>query len=132
MADIHEALDYGVVKMNIDTDTQYAFTRPIAHHMLKNYDGVLKVDGTAVATQKMEHTIPFLLPIDERTFHEKFKAFRVDGPGEDTVTILHHFELPPLAGKDLGLEMYRKPPWAIYRQNGSFIYIIYLSYCFLT
>jgi len=33
------------VKMNIDTDTQYAFTRPIADHMLKNYDGVLKVDG---------------------------------------------------------------------------------------
>jgi len=33
------------VKMNIDTDTQYAFTRPIADHMLKNYDGVIKVDG---------------------------------------------------------------------------------------
>lgn len=44
LADIHEALDYGVVKMNIDTDTQYAFTRPIADHMFKNYDGVLKVD----------------------------------------------------------------------------------------
>ena len=43
--EIHEALDYGVVKMNIDTDTQYAFTRPIADHMFKNYDGVLKVDG---------------------------------------------------------------------------------------
>jgi fructose-bisphosphate aldolase class II len=43
--EIREALDYGVVKMNIDTDTQYAFTRPIADHMLKNYDGVIKVDG---------------------------------------------------------------------------------------
>jgi MoaA/NifB/PqqE/SkfB family radical SAM enzyme len=63
------------------------------------------------------------LPIDDRTFHEKFKAFRVEGPGEDTVTIRHHFELPSLTGKDLGLEMYRKPPWAIYRQNGSFIYL---------
>ena len=31
--------------MNIDTDTQYAFTRPIVDHMFKNYDGVLKVDG---------------------------------------------------------------------------------------
>jgi fructose-bisphosphate aldolase class II len=40
-----ETLEYGVVKMNIDTDTQYAFTRPIADHMLKHYDGVLKVDG---------------------------------------------------------------------------------------
>jgi fructose-bisphosphate aldolase class II len=45
LEEIHEALDYGVVKMNVDTDTQYAFTRPIADHMFKNYDGVLKVDG---------------------------------------------------------------------------------------
>jgi fructose-bisphosphate aldolase class II len=45
LAEIHEAVDYGVVKMNIDTDMQYAFTRAIATHMFKNYDGVLKVDG---------------------------------------------------------------------------------------
>jgi fructose-bisphosphate aldolase class II len=45
LEEIHEALSYGVVKMNIDTDTQYAFTRPIAAHMFTNYDGVLKVDG---------------------------------------------------------------------------------------
>jgi fructose-bisphosphate aldolase class II len=43
--EIRETLDYGVVKMNVDTDTQYAFTRPIASHMLQNYDGVLKIDG---------------------------------------------------------------------------------------
>jgi fructose-bisphosphate aldolase class II len=43
--EIREALSYGVVKMNVDTDTQYAFTRPVADHMFKNYDGVLKVDG---------------------------------------------------------------------------------------
>ena len=43
--EIHEALDYGVVKMNVDTDMQYAFTRAVAGHMFKNYDGVLKVDG---------------------------------------------------------------------------------------
>jgi fructose-bisphosphate aldolase class II len=43
--EIHEALDYGVVKMNVDTDTQYAFTRPIVGHMFSNYDGVLKIDG---------------------------------------------------------------------------------------
>ena len=42
---IRETLAYGVIKMNIDTDTQYAFTRPIADHMYKNYDGVLKIDG---------------------------------------------------------------------------------------
>jgi fructose-bisphosphate aldolase class II len=45
LAEIHEAVDYGVVKMNVDTDMQYAFTRAIAAHMFKNYDGVLKVDG---------------------------------------------------------------------------------------
>ncbi|MCW2901310.1 MAG: fructose-bisphosphate aldolase, class [Streptosporangiaceae bacterium] len=45
LEEIREALSYGVVKMNIDTDTQYAFTRPIADHMFRNYDGVLKVDG---------------------------------------------------------------------------------------
>jgi fructose-bisphosphate aldolase, class II len=44
-SEIAESLGYGVVKMNIDTDTQYAFTRPIAGHMFANYDGVLKVDG---------------------------------------------------------------------------------------
>jgi fructose-bisphosphate aldolase class II len=44
-SEIREALSYGVVKMNVDTDTQYAFTRPIAGHMFANYDGVLKVDG---------------------------------------------------------------------------------------
>ncbi len=43
--EIHETLDYGVIKMNVDTDTQYAFTRPIADHMFKNYDEVLRVDG---------------------------------------------------------------------------------------
>jgi fructose-bisphosphate aldolase class II len=43
--EIHEAIDYGVVKMNIDTDTQYAFTRAIADHMFRYYDGVLRVDG---------------------------------------------------------------------------------------
>jgi fructose-bisphosphate aldolase, class II len=43
--EIAAAVDFGVVKMNVDTDTQYAFTRPVAAHMFENYDGVLKVDG---------------------------------------------------------------------------------------
>ncbi|MEX2290046.1 MAG: class II fructose-bisphosphate aldolase [Mycobacteriales bacterium] len=45
LEEIREALDHGVVKMNVDTDTQYAFTRPVAHHMFTQYEGVLKVDG---------------------------------------------------------------------------------------
>jgi fructose-bisphosphate aldolase class II len=43
--EIADAVSYGVIKMNIDTDTQYAFTRPVAGHMFTGYDGVLKVDG---------------------------------------------------------------------------------------
>ena len=45
LEEIREAIGYGVIKMNIDTDTQYVFTRPVADHMLRNYDAVLKVDG---------------------------------------------------------------------------------------
>ena len=45
LEEIREALDYGVVKMNVDTDTQYSYTRPVAGWMMENYDGVLKVDG---------------------------------------------------------------------------------------
>ncbi|MEZ5212959.1 class II fructose-bisphosphate aldolase [Gordonia sp. (in: high G+C Gram-positive bacteria)] len=44
-SEIEEALSYGVIKMNVDTDTQYAFTRPVVGHMFTNYDGVLKIDG---------------------------------------------------------------------------------------
>jgi fructose-bisphosphate aldolase, class II len=45
LSEIHETLNYGVIKMNVDTDTQYAYTRAVADHMLKNYDSVLKVDS---------------------------------------------------------------------------------------
>jgi fructose-bisphosphate aldolase class II len=43
--EIHETLNYGVVKMNIDTDTQYAYARPVVDYMFKNYDKMLKIDG---------------------------------------------------------------------------------------
>lgn len=45
LEEIREAVDNGVIKMNVDTDTQYAFTRPAAGHMFAEYDGVLKIDG---------------------------------------------------------------------------------------
>jgi len=50
--EISAAVDFGVIKMNVDTDTQYAFTRPVVTHMLTNYDGVLKIDGE-VGNKKM-------------------------------------------------------------------------------
>lgn len=45
LEEIHETLDYGVIKMNIDTDMQYSYTRSVADHMFTNYDSVLKIDG---------------------------------------------------------------------------------------
>jgi len=45
LEEIRETLAYGVIKMNVDTDTQYAFSRPVTDHMFRNYDEVLKVDG---------------------------------------------------------------------------------------
>ena len=50
--EIADAVSFGVIKMNVDTDTQYAFTRPVAGHMLSHYDGVLKIDGE-VGNKKM-------------------------------------------------------------------------------
>ena len=52
--EIHETLEYGVIKMNIDTDTQYAFTRAVANHMFVNYDKVLKVDGEVGVKKKYD------------------------------------------------------------------------------
>ena len=63
------------------------------------------------------------LPILDTTFHPKFRDFEVDGPGEDTITIRHHFGLPDVAKWELGREVYRKPPWAIYRNSKSWIYL---------
>ena len=64
--DIHEALDHGVVKMNVDTDMQYAFTRAIADHCFRNYDGVLKVDGEVGQQEGLRST---LLPGARRDGH---------------------------------------------------------------
>ncbi len=64
LAEIRETLDYGVIKMNIDTDTQYAFTRPIVDHLFCNYNSVLKIDGE-VGSKKF---------YDPRTYLKKAEA----------------------------------------------------------
>jgi radical SAM protein with 4Fe4S-binding SPASM domain len=63
------------------------------------------------------------LPITDTTFHPKFKHFIVDGPNGDTISIRHHFSLPDLDYEDLGKEVYRKPPWAVYTKGNSSIYV---------
>ena len=59
LEDIHKTLEYGVIKMNVDTDTQYAYTRAIVDHMMKNYEGVLKIDGE-VGSKKFYDTRSYL------------------------------------------------------------------------
>jgi len=62
------------------------------------------------------------LPIGKETFKPKFKMFEVDRPGKDNIILEHHFYLPDLKNKDLGKEIYRRQPWAIYKKNGAWIY----------
>lgn len=62
------------------------------------------------------------LPFTESTFHPKFRAFEIEGPGEDTVFIRHHFSLPDLEDRDLGEEVYHNLPWIIHKKGNSWIY----------
>jgi fructose-bisphosphate aldolase class II len=43
--ELRAAVRHGVVKVNLDSEAQYAFTRAAAGHMFAHYDGVLAVDG---------------------------------------------------------------------------------------
>lgn len=63
------------------------------------------------------------LPITDPTFSPKFRGFETDGAGEDTIVLRHVFSLPDLSRLDLGVEVYRKAPWAIYRKENSWIYV---------
>jgi fructose-bisphosphate aldolase class II len=76
LRDIHDALDHGVVKMNIDTDTQYAFTRAIADHFFKNYDGVLKVDGEV--GNKKTYDPRSYLSLAEKALAERVKRAAIE------------------------------------------------------
>ena len=84
LEEIHEAVDYGVVKMNIDTDTQYAFTRAIVSHMMKNYDGVLKVDGEV--GNKKAYDPRSYLALAEASMAERVKQAVQDLRGTGTTT----------------------------------------------
>lgn len=64
------------------------------------------------------------LPIEDGTFAPKFEAFRAAGDGPADIVLSHHFSLPDLAGADLGREVRRRPPWAVYRKGPSWIYLM--------
>ncbi len=82
LEEIRETLEYGVIKMNVDTDTQYAFTRPIVDHMFKNYDGVLKVE-TEVGNKKMYDPRNYLKKA-ETGMKERVKQSILDLRAENT------------------------------------------------
>ena len=63
------------------------------------------------------------LPFADTTFDKKFISFRTDGPGADTVVIRHHFGLPDVDGQEDWEEVFRAPPWAIYRRGASWVYL---------
>jgi MoaA/NifB/PqqE/SkfB family radical SAM enzyme len=67
------------------------------------------------------------LPFAEDSFESRFKLFEKDGPGDDTVTIRHHFSLPQLQGRDLGQVVYDKIPWRIHRKGDAWIYLCGMS-----
>ena len=75
--------------------------------------------GIAGITVKVESD----LPITESTFDPKFEPFRMEKPGDDVISIRHHFSLPRLRNQDMGTEVYRRSPWAIYRNGSSWIYL---------
>ena len=63
------------------------------------------------------------IPVTEGTFHKKFKRFEVRVPGNDKISIRHYFSLPDLEGVHIGKELYRQTPWAIYKNNETWIYL---------
>jgi hypothetical protein len=65
------------------------------------------------------------LPIGEDTFAPKFKLFEVDGPGSDTINLVHHFSLPQIS--DFGRCVYHKSPWVIYRTDSRWVYVLETS-----
>jgi fructose-bisphosphate aldolase class II len=79
--EISEAISYGVVKMNIDTDTQYSFSRAVADHMFRNYDGVLKVDGEV--GRKKDYDPRTYLTLAEASLAERVKqaVYNLGGTG---------------------------------------------------
>ncbi|MBN1479894.1 radical SAM protein [candidate division KSB1 bacterium] len=63
------------------------------------------------------------VPLNGSTFHHKLDAFEVKTPGDDVITIRHHFTIPPFDEKKLGQQIYRKAPWAIYKNGSHYTYL---------
>jgi len=92
-------------------------TRRVREDWLGSHRRRFRIAGLAVDVEAD-------LPITDATFEPKFTLFRTDAQGPADVVLRHHFSLPDLAGEDLGREVFRQPPWAIYRKGASWIYLM--------
>jgi sulfatase maturation enzyme AslB (radical SAM superfamily) len=92
-------------------------TRRVREDWLRSHRRRFRIAGLTV-------DIEADLPITDATFETKFALFRTDVHGPADVVLRHHFSLPDLAGEDLGREVFRQPPWAIYREGASWIYLM--------
>ncbi len=91
-------------------------SRKFKENWRKEHRRYFKIAGI---TLRVESDLPF----QEDTFHPKFKHFQTAGPSRDMITLTHHFSLPDLEDKDLGVLKYRKPPWAVYQKGSSWVYL---------
>jgi MoaA/NifB/PqqE/SkfB family radical SAM enzyme len=91
--------------------------RKFKENWQKNHRRYFRIAGITV---RIESDLDFR----KIKFKDELMAFAVEGPGEDNVEFCHYFELPDLEGKNLGKELYRKPPWAISRnKDGTWFYL---------
>ena len=113
---VYGYLEHGIFSAKVEYLCEIAReNKKFKDYWKKNHRRYYKVAGLTIQVDSD-------LPISDTTFQPKFKLFEVDGPGEDTIFIKHHFYLPDIDGKDLGQEVYRKEPWAIYKKENSWIY----------
>jgi MoaA/NifB/PqqE/SkfB family radical SAM enzyme len=92
-------------------------TRRVREDWLRSHRRRFRIAGLTVDVEAD-------LPITDATFEPKFGLFRTDVRGPADIVLRHHFSLPDLAGEDLGREVFRQPPWAIYRKGASWIYLM--------
>ena len=92
-------------------------TRRVREDWLRSHRRRFRIAGLTVDVEAD-------LPITDATFEPKFGLFRTDVQGPADIVLRHHFSLPDLAGEDLGREVFRQPPWAIYRKGASWIYLM--------
>jgi len=87
------------------------------HHVCSDYRRYYQVGGMTICVEAD-------LAITDATFHPKFNCFAAAGPGDDTIHIRHHFFLPDLEAGEMGVNVYRRPPWVIYRHDRSWTYLV--------